>query len=174
MEETARSIKEGNLCWYVVYTLSKAEKKVEERLQNMGLETYLPLHTVARLWNNRKKQLTKPVIPGCIFVHIPMQEAAKVSATPGVSFILKEEGRLASISNEQMDTFRRLVENEKEMIEFAPADFQPGISVRVVRGELKGIKGELVDCQGRNKLLLRIEGLGCALVTVSPNNIEKY
>ena len=26
---------------------------------------------------------------------------------------------------------------------------------------------ELVDCQGNNKLLLRVEGLGCALVTVS-------
>lgn len=39
--------------------------------------------------------------------------------------------------------------------------------MRVISGQLQGLEAELVDCQGNNKLLLRVEGLGCALVTVS-------
>ena len=37
----------------------------------------------------------------------------------------------------------------------------------MIRGQLQGLVTELVECQGNNKLLLRIEGLGCALATVS-------
>ena len=42
-----------------------------------------------------------------------------------------------------------------------------GATVQVIRGQLQGLVAELVECQGNNKLLLRIEGLGCALATVS-------
>lgn len=151
MEEAARKIKEDGLCWYVVYTMSKAERKVKERLDKAGIDNYLPLQTVVRTWNGSEKQLIVPVISGCIFVRIPMQDASKVSVTQGVSFLLKEAGRLASISDEQMDAFKRIV----------------------TRGQLKGLVGELVDCQGRNKLMIRMDGLGYALATVSADCVEK-
>ena len=45
--------------------------------------------------------------------------------------------------------------------------------VRVVHGQLKGVKGELVDYQGKDKLMLRIVGLGSALVVVTADSVEK-
>lgn len=173
MEETARKIEENELCWYVAYTMSKAERKVKERLDKAGVETYLPLQSVVRLWNDRKKQVIVPVIPGCIFVRVSAQDASKVSTTQGVSFLLKEAGQYASISNEQMDAFKRVVEHADSLVEFASAGLQPGVSVRVVRGQLKGLVGELIDCQGHNKLMLRIDGLGYALAAVPADCVEK-
>ena len=70
MEETARKIKENASCWYAVYTAPRAEKKVKEQLDKIGVENYLPLQPVVRLWNNRKKKIFIPVVPGCLFVHI--------------------------------------------------------------------------------------------------------
>jgi len=43
MEETARKIKENASCWYAVYTAPRAEKKVKEQLDKIGVENYLPL-----------------------------------------------------------------------------------------------------------------------------------
>ena len=71
-----------------------------------------------------------------------------------------------------MEVFRSMVENADEFIEFAE-ELTPGITVRVTRGQLEGATGELLDCQGKNKLMLRIAGLGCALVTVASDTIEK-
>lgn len=40
MEETARKIKENTSCWYAVYTAPRAEKKVKEQLDKIGVENY--------------------------------------------------------------------------------------------------------------------------------------
>lgn len=61
MEETARKIKENASCWYAVYTAPRAEKKVKEQLDKIGVENYLPLQPVVRLWNNRKKKIFIPL-----------------------------------------------------------------------------------------------------------------
>ena len=66
-----------------------------------------------------------------------------------------------------METFKTMIEHSRELVEFAPNEFVPGTVVRVISGQLQGLEAELVECQGNNKLLLRVEGLGCALVTVS-------
>lgn len=150
MEETARKIKENTSCWYAVYTAPRAEKKVKEQLDKIGVENYLPLQPAVRLWNNRKKKIFIPVVPGCLFV-----------------FLLKEKGQYVSIPEVQMETFKTMIEHSCELVEFAPNEFVPGTIVRVISGQLQGLEAELVDCQGNNKLLLRVEGLGCALVTVS-------
>lgn len=93
MEETARKIKENTSCWYAVYTAPRAEKKVKEQLDKIGVENYLPLQPVVRLWNNRKKKIFIPVVPGCLFVHISSEEIAHVAGIHGVAFLLNTEGK---------------------------------------------------------------------------------
>ena len=49
METTNREIEGKTSCWYAVYTAGRAEKKVKERLDKAGIESYLPLQSVIRL-----------------------------------------------------------------------------------------------------------------------------
>ena len=42
--------------WYVLKTRPSAEKKVAERLQLIGLESFLPLQAVWKQWSDRKKK----------------------------------------------------------------------------------------------------------------------
>ena len=72
METTNRKIEEKTSCWYAVYTAVKAEKSVKEQLDKAGIESYLPLQSIVRSWNNRKRKVMVPVIPGCVFVRLPM------------------------------------------------------------------------------------------------------
>jgi transcription antitermination factor NusG len=57
------------LQWYVAYVFPKAEKKVQGRLQKMGIESYLPMHKVIRHRSDRMKTLIVPLFPNYLFVH---------------------------------------------------------------------------------------------------------
>ena len=64
------------------------------------------------------------------------------------------------------------INNTDELVEFAE-ELASGVMVQVIHGQLKGVKGELVDYQGKDKLMLRIVGLGSALVVVTADSVEK-
>ena len=64
------------------------------------------------------------------------------------------------------------INNTDELVEFTE-ELASGVMVQVVHGQLKGVKGELVDYQGKDKLMLRIVGLGSALVVVTADSVEK-
>lgn len=42
--------------WYALHTAPRAEKKVKERLEEQGIENYLPLKIETRIWSDRKKK----------------------------------------------------------------------------------------------------------------------
>lgn len=111
MEEANRKIEENTSCWHVVYIAARAEKSVKEQFDKVGIENYLPLRSVTRLWNDRKRNVATPVVPGCIFVHLPIGDIDKVKSIKGVSFLLKEDGCYVSISDGQMDTLHCMAEN---------------------------------------------------------------
>jgi transcription antitermination factor NusG len=56
------------LKWFVMYTRSRAEKKVAEMLVEEGVEVYLPMVEELRQWSDRKKKVQKALFNGYIFV----------------------------------------------------------------------------------------------------------
>ncbi|MDB9247000.1 UpxY family transcription antiterminator, partial [Odoribacter splanchnicus] len=91
---------ESVFSWYAVYTAARAEKKVKERLDQIGIENYLPLRTEYRVWSDRKKKVSVPLISGYIFVHIKEETFVPVLTTPGVVTFLKEKGKAVAIPAE--------------------------------------------------------------------------
>ena len=60
--------------WHAVFTASRAEKKVRDRLEELGVECFLPVQTVLRQWTYRKSRVVVPVIAGLVFVRVSRQE----------------------------------------------------------------------------------------------------
>ena len=56
--------------WHVIYTAPRAEKKVNERLESQGVETYLPLQKTLRQWSDRKKKVSIPLFNSYVFVRV--------------------------------------------------------------------------------------------------------
>ena len=64
--------------WHVIYTKPRAEKKVEERLNNFGIEAYCPVKQQVKQWSDRKKKILIPVLPSMVLVNIDEKERNKV------------------------------------------------------------------------------------------------
>ena len=61
------------MSWYVVYTKPKWEKKVAERLNEIGITAYCPFITKVSQWSDRKKKIEVPLFNSYIFVKIDYQ-----------------------------------------------------------------------------------------------------
>lgn len=160
--------------WYVVYTASRAEKKVRERLEDAGIECYLPIQTVIRQWSYRKKKVEVPVLTGYIFVRISIEEKNNVLAIQGVVTFLKNRGsnNPATVPDKQLNDFRFLVDFSEEAIEMTNDNVVVGDTVHIIKGPLRGMIGELVQFNGKHKVCVRIEGLGCALTSIPVSFVE--
>lgn len=91
--------------WYAVFTASRAEKRVKERLEQAGIENYLPVRKVEFERNGQVRRLEIPVITGCIFVRVSEMNLPSVLSIGGVIALLKEKQGPVVISDEQLDSF---------------------------------------------------------------------
>ena len=151
--------------WHAVFTASRAEKKVRDRLEELGVECFLPVQTVLRQWTYRKSRVVVPVIAGLVFVRVSRQEQVKVLQTKGVV--------AAVIPDKQMEDFRFLLDFSEEAVEMTNENIKAGDLVRVVKGSLRGMEGELIRHKGVTKVLVRIDMLGCAMVNIPASFVEK-
>ncbi|MEG2790449.1 MAG: UpxY family transcription antiterminator [Odoribacter sp.] len=161
--------------WHAVFTASRAEKKVRERLREEGVECFLPVQTVVRQWTYRKSRVEVPVIAGMIFVRVTKVERVKVLETKGVVMFLRLRGENgpAVIPDKQMREFRFLLDFSEEAVEVTNEKVAVGDLVIVVKGALKGLEGELVRLGGDTKVVVRMEMLGCAMVKIPASFVER-
>lgn len=58
-------------------------------------------------------------------------------------------------------------------VEMCTEPLAPGELIRVVKGPLKGLEGELVEVDGKAKVVVRLDLLGCAGVDMPVGFVEK-
>lgn len=76
--------------------------------------------------------------------------------------VLHGEHTPAVIPDEQMERFKFMLDYSDEAVEMCAAPLVPGELIRVVKGPLKGLEGELVEVDGKAKVVVRLDLLGCA------------
>lgn len=167
------TIDKSDYKWYAVYTAPRAEKKVRDRFLEKGIEHYLPIQIVERQWHDRIKKIEQPVLNGYIFVFIPPQEMTNVLMTYGAIAFVKERTLPVAIPTYQIETLRTMVDKSEDNVEFTLEQLEPGATVRINAGKLCGTIGELIEIKGKYKVLIRMDGLGCATTTVSLSCVEK-
>lgn len=161
--------------WLVAYVQSCLEKKTAQRLAAMGIECYLPVQSEIRQWSDRRKRVELLVIPMMIFVHVTPQERPLPLSLQAVSryMVLRGESTPAVIPDEQMDRFRFMLDYSPEAVEMCNAPLAPGDAVKVIKGPLAGLEGELITVNGKSKVAVRLDMLGCAHVDVPIGFVEK-
>ena len=161
--------------WLVAYVQSCLEKKTAQRLAAMGIECYLPVQSEIRQWSDRRKRVDCLVIPMMIFVHVTPQERPLPLSLQAVSryMVLRGESTPAVIPDEQMDRFRFMLDYSPEAVEMCSAPLAPGDAVKVIKGPLAGLEGELITVNGKSKVAVRLDMLGCAHVDVPIGFVEK-
>ena len=153
----------GSVKWYPVCTNPRAEKKACEALINKGIEVYLPLQRRLKQWSDRKKWVNEPFIKSYIFVRIKENEQTEVLMTKGVARFIYFSGQIASMPDRQIDELKLLIASPYEL-EVTETDLQPGESIIIKAGPLKGLKGEIISYRSQKQLALRLENLGYSII----------
>jgi transcription antitermination factor NusG len=161
--------------WLAAYVKMHHEKRVRDRLTAMGIENFLPVQEEVRQWSDRKKKVERVLIPMMIFVRVDTQEQRSVITHPSVLryLTLRGEHTPTEIPAEQMERFRFMLDHSDSAVSFSAGDLQPGEKVRVIKGPLAGLEGELITVEGKSKIAIRIHQLGCAEVEINASMVEK-
>src|ERR1700757_699452 len=148
--------------WYALYTRHQNKKHAAQILSQKGFETFLPLYSATRSWNDRKKNLWLPLFPCYLFVHTDLDRSTEALKTSGVFAFVSSAGRPAMISEAEMDAVRQVVVQSRA----EPHPFlRMGDRVRVKVGSLAGIEGILVRRKNQFRLVISIELLSKSVAT---------
>lgn len=158
--------------WYVLYTAPRAEKKVNTRLSEKGITTYLPLIKSLKQWSDRKKWVEEPAFNSYIFIN-GNEEILELSlTTPGVLKVISFGNTPQTIPNNQIEWLKLLL-NSPELIEIKD-HLQKGDNVEVISGPFMGIKGKVISSKSDKKFAVNIEIMNRAIcVKVAPQLLKK-
>lgn len=94
-----------------------------------------------------------PGHPDDDFVHVTPQERPLPLTLQAISryMVLRGESRPAVIPEEQMERFRFMLDYSPEAVEICSTPLAAGDAVKVVKGPLAGLEGELVMIGGKAK-----------------------
>lgn len=158
--------------WYVVYTRYNAEKKLYKVLEEAGYEVFLPLYTTVRQWSDRKKKVTVPLINSVVFVHVSNSEINNLYRFTQVNGILKEHGQPGIVKDQEIENLK-IIANEWNGDLIETNDDRPlnaGDPVEVLRGPFSGVFGELVNYNGKHRVVVRLKSMQVEFVINVPKN----
>ena len=164
---------------FVARVSPRHEKSVSARLGEMGLESYVALQQELHVWaNGRRKMVDRVVIPSVVFVNCTETERREIVVLPSIVRFMMDrssiERRLAVIPGVQIERLRFMLGQSDTHVEFAPTEFRINDTVRVIRGSLRGLEGEIrAKSDGTHTLIVSLSLLGGATVHIDPKDVEK-
>lgn len=151
------------MSWFALYTLPKNEKKVTERLQNLGIEAYCPMVTQVKQWSDRKKKVETPLISSYVFVNLEEKERNRVFDVHGIVRYLYWLGKPAIIQDHEIALLKDSLKGILTSVEVQGV--KPGDSLTISRGPFKGKEGVVSQVE-KNKIRLVLKELG-VLITIT-------
>ncbi|MBE7639081.1 MULTISPECIES: UpxY family transcription antiterminator [Salegentibacter] len=149
------------MAWYVLYTKPRTEKKVAQRLEEMGVAVYCPLITEIKQWKDRKKKLKSPLFKSYVFIQLKEQERNLVFDVPGVVKYLFWLGKPAIVKDEEIEVIRKWLNGEN--VDDAKVDrLNEGDHISIKSGVFKNQEAIIREV-GKRKMRLILPKLGCTV-----------
>ena len=159
LKHAINQLDENEPRWFALYTRYKQEKVVLKRLKEKGIESYVPLTRRVRKYDKRLRHFDIPLISCYVFTKITRKEYVSVLETEGVVQFLKFSENLISIPEEEILWLQKLL-LEDLSLELDQGGLIAGQRVEVVRGNLIGLKGTLMNTANKKNFLVEFSGIG--------------
>lgn len=163
--------------WFAIYVKSRNEKKVFRQLENMGIESFLPLITRLKQWSDRKKKVEEPLFRSYVFLRHNLKdrkEYYKIMNIQGVVCFVTIEKKPVPIPENQITAIKEYL-NDTELQDFNTDDFKEGQLVRIKSGQMRDLIGRFVQTKGKHNIIIiiEIEAVGQSLpITVPRSMVE--
>lgn len=152
----------ANPKWLAIYTKPRWEKKVNQLLQEKGVESYCPLNKVKRKWSDRIKTVEEPLFKSYVFVKVNEVDRTSVRMTNGVINFVYWNGKPAVIKEKEINAIKRFLD-EYENIEVKPMELKINQRVVITGGPLMDQEGKVIGL--RPKIAqVAIDSLGYILI----------
>lgn len=167
-----RKTKDDGPLWRAFYTRPRHEKKIKERLIEQDYVVYCPLVKTKQKWSDRWKKVTKPLLPGYIFVNVTEDQRIDVLQDPSIVATVTWRGKPAVIRDEEIQAMKDLLSDDAP-VNVEINELKPGTKVKVEHGPMSGKEG-IIDSISNTKTRIRLEGLGLEIVVeVTPAAVKK-
>lgn len=165
--------------WFAARTRDKQEFVIRDSLEKLrtdiNLEYYLPTQFVIRQLKYRRKCVEVPVIRNLIFVRATKQDACDLSNKYGIQlYYIKDfvTRAMLIVPDKQMEDFKQIMDLNPDNISFDNEVLTVGSKVRVMKGDLCGVEGELALEANKTYVIIRIEGVLTASVKVAKSYLK--
>ena len=147
--------------WYVLYTKPKWEKKVAERLIQMGVECYCPVITKVKEWSDRKKKVEMPLFNSYVFVNLKDTDRNSVFQIAGVVRYLFWLGKPAIVRDEEINIIKKSLA-ATNISDISVTSIQVGDRIKLESGAFSN-QDAIVQEVSNTHYILVLESLGCVL-----------
>jgi len=146
--------------WQVLVVRSRSEKKVGQRLQDMGFQTCVPTQWQYRQWSDRRKKVEVVLFKNYVFIAADPKRRNLVFRDPNVLKYLRFGDRVATLTEEEARMVRGIGKLDTPL-EITYDGFQVGERVEITSGSLRGYEGTISDINGTSKIKLSLPSLHC-------------
>lgn len=143
--------------WYVLITKPKSEKKVADRLTNMGINVCCPTRIERRQWSDRVKKVEVPLLPSMVLVNLQDRERSMVFQVPGALRYLFWLGQPAEVSQEEVDALKEMKNNQANILEVSKLEEGAEIELENLGS---GVKKGIVKRVSGNQCWVVLKNLG--------------
>ena len=165
--------------WFAARTRDKQEFVIRDSLEKLradiNIEYYLPTQFVIRQLKYRRKCVEVPVIRNLIFVRATKQDACDLPNKYGVQLYYITDfvtRAMLIVPDKQMEDFKQIMDLNPDNISFDNEVLTVGSKVRVMKGDLCGVEGELALEANKTYVIIRIEGVLTASVKVAKSYLK--
>lgn len=147
----------NHIAWVVVITRWGQWKKISERLSALGVRHFIPLtYTTLVFFRTDKERALNLVNAGEV---------------KGRFIVDHSTHSILEVPDKQMETFIRVMSEFPETPVTSDFPIVKGTRVRVIRGPLKGIEGEVEETPNGVQLIVGIQSVICARITISRTDV---
>lgn len=147
--------------WYVVYTKPKWEKKVAERLNEIGVVAYCPLVSKTSQWSDRKKVISVPLFNSYIFVQIEEKDRNRVFEVSGTIRYLFWLGKPATVRDSEILAIKNWL-STPDTYEVTLDKWKKGDKIQLESGPFINQSATIQEVN-QNHYILILESIGCLL-----------
>lgn len=158
--------------WYVLYVRSRYERRVNESLEENGLETFLPIVTTIRKWSDRQKKIEIPLFSSYVFVHIKnSMDFHKTLSIEGACSFIRFGAEYGIVSDEEIDKIKFLVRSDGICdIKVENQLYDVGEIMIIRQGSLAGVECEVINTNNKNKIVVRLKSIRQDVTATIPSN----
>lgn len=157
--------------WYLLYTSSRAEFKVAERLKLQGANIFFPTYFEKRKWSDRIKTIEFPLFRSYIFINCNEFQLRKFVLVPGVAHIVYYLGKPAIVREEEIEEVKKFLKVTEDSQIITEGDL-----VQILGGPFEKVYGKVTRIANKY-IYLSLKSAGeltvCANLKIDRNLVKK-